>query len=300
MLLALNSYENRVYQVGIEGGAPMVAKFYRPHRWSSAAIQEEHDFSTQLADLEIPVVAPWRDAQGRSLHVHNGFEFALFPRRGGRAPELGTPDDRSWVGRFLGRIHAVGRTTVFQHRPTIDPEIMGAQAAEFLVNSNFVPATIVDRYRNVVSAAMERIRPRFAAAGRQGFVRLHGDCHLGNILWTDDGPHFVDFDDCCTGPAIQDLWMLLSGSREQMQTQLYDVLDGYSMFQEFDGAELALIEPLRTLRIIHYAAWVAKRWDDPAFPLAFTWFNTELYWQDHVAQLEEQLARLDEPPLYWD
>jgi Ser/Thr protein kinase RdoA (MazF antagonist) len=297
-LLALNSYENRVYQVGIEDAKPVVVKFYRPGRWSAECIQEEHDFVTQLAELEIPAVPPWRDVAGQSLHVFAGYYFGIYPRRGGRAPEIDDPNQRAWIGRFMGRIHALGGVRSFMHRPSLSPERLGHSSVQYLVQQGFVSSGMVSRYKSVADRLLVRIEEIFARVTFTS-LRLHGDCHLGNILWTDDGPHFVDFDDACTGPAVQDLWMLLAGSRDQRMMQLYDILDGYSQFHEFDGAELALVEPLRTLRMMHYAAWLARRWDDPAFPPTFTWFNTEAYWHEHIAQLEEQLAALDEPPMYW-
>lgn len=295
-LLALNSYENRVYQVGIEDAPPLVAKFYRPQRWSNAAIQEEHDFTQTLAANEIPVVSPLL-SDGKSLHVYQGFRFALFPKRGGRAPELGDPDTLEWLGRFIGRIHAVGATADFAHRPTLDIASFGDEPREYLLTHGFIPSDLDAAYRSVVAQALDGVRRSFEFAGDVRHIRLHGDCHAGNVLWTDDGPHFVDFDDCRMGPAIQDLWMLLSGERGDMTRQLADVLAGYEDFHEFDPRELHLVEALRTLRLIHYSAWLARRWDDPAFPKAFPWFNTQHYWQNRILELREQIALMDEPPL---
>ena len=296
-LLALNSYENRVYQVGMEDAPPFVAKFYRPFRWSDAAIQEEHDFSQALAAQEIPVVPPLELA-GRTLHHFNDFRFAVFPRRGGRAPELGDPDTLEWLGRFIGRIHAIGSTSDFVQRPTLDIESFGVEPREYLLTHGFIPADLDAAYRSVSAQALEGVRHCFDRAGDIRRIRLHGDCHPGNILWTDDGPHFVDFDDCRMGPAIQDLWMLLSGERGDMVRQLSDLLAGYEDFHEFDPRELHLVEALRTLRLIHYSAWLARRWDDPAFPKNFPWFNTQHYWQDRILELREQIALMDEPPLW--
>ena len=295
--LALNSYENRVYQIGVEDGPPLVAKFYRPGRWSDAAIQEEHGFALELAEHEIPVVAPLADAAGCTLHSHQGFRFALFPRRGGRWPELDLRDNRRWLGRYLGRIHAVGAVGPFRHRPALDVEHFGRASARFLLEEGFIPAHVEEAYRTLSEELLARIEERFAGLTGLRRLRLHGDCHRGNILWTDSGPHFVDLDDARTGPAIQDLWMLLSGDREEMTVQLADIIEGYRAFFDFDPAELGLIEPLRTLRLMHYAAWLARRWVDPAFPRAFPWFASPRFWEEHVLTLREQAAALDEPPL---
>ncbi|HKV96273.1 MAG TPA: serine/threonine protein kinase [Gammaproteobacteria bacterium] len=296
-LLALNSYENRVYQVGIEDSAPLIAKFYRPGRWSDAAILEEHAFSRELTDAEIPVVAPLADAQGATLLHHAGYRFALFPRQGGRAPDLERPDQLEWLGRFIGRIHAVGAAGRFQNRPKIDIETLGRRPREFILHSGFLPPELVPRYREVTDLLLAGVARNFERAGEFRHIRLHGDCHPGNLLWTDAGPHFVDLDDCATGPAVQDLWMLLAGSRADMQQQLGHVLDGYQQFVDFNSAELWLMEALRALRMLHYAAWIARRWSDPAFPRAFPWFNAPRYWEEHIQSLREQLALLDEAPL---
>jgi Ser/Thr protein kinase RdoA (MazF antagonist) len=296
-LLALNSYENRVYQVGIEDQPPLIAKFYRPQRWSDEAILEEHAFTEQLASLEIPVVAPLAFDSGRTLHRHQGFRFSLAPRRGGRAPELGDDDTLTWLGRFIGRIHAAGRVAPFRHRPTYSVALFGEQPSQFILERGFIPADIEAAYRAIVADVLVAVRAAFDRAGDIRLLRLHGDCHMGNVLWTDGGPHFVDFDDCMMGPAIQDLWMLLSGSREEMGHQIGCVLDGYEEFTEFEYVELHLVEALRSLRMIHYAGWLARRWHDPAFPMHFPWFNTQRYWQDHILALREQFAAMQEPAL---
>ncbi len=296
-LLALNSYENRVYQIGLEDTSPVVAKFYRPARWPDAAILEEHAFTQELAEREIPVVAPLI-VDGRSLHTYEGFRFTVYPRRGGRAPELDDPNTLEWMGRFIARIHAVGALTPFQHRPTLDIASFGIAPREFLLNNNWIPPDLDAAYRSVIDQALESVRHCYARAGDVKHLRLHGDCHAGNVLWTDDGPHFVDFDDSRMGPAVQDLWMMLSGERADRARQLADVLAGYEDFYEFDPRELHLIEALRTLRLIHYSAWLAMRWEDPAFPIAFPWFNTQIYWQDRILELREQIALMDEPPLW--
>ncbi|MBI3140235.1 MAG: serine/threonine protein kinase [Rhodocyclales bacterium] len=295
-LLALNSYENRVYQVGMEEGPPLVAKFYRPGRWSNAAILEEHGFAKELAAREIPAVAPL-DTAGRSLHEFAGFRFALFPRRGGRAPELDDPATLEWLGRFIGRIHAVGALEPFRARPTLDIASFGEAPRDYLLAHSFIPADLLEAWKSVAAQALEGVWHCFARAGSVRRLRLHGDCHGGNVLWTEAGPHFVDFDDARMGPAVQDLWMLLSGSPADMGRQFARLLAGYERFCEFEPRELHLVEALRTLRLIHYSAWIARRWDDPAFPAAFPWFNTQRYWQDRILELREQIALMDEPPL---
>ncbi|GAA5176280.1 serine/threonine protein kinase [Niveibacterium umoris] len=295
-LLALNSYENRVWQIWIEDEAPLVAKFYRPERWSDAQILEEHAFARELADAEIPVVAPLVFNES-TLHRHGGFRFALFPRRGGRAPEFDRPDVLEWIGRFLGRIHARGATHAFTHRPALDIASFGETPRDWIAAHGCVPTDLLESWNTTVAHALAGVRRCYERAGEVGTLRLHGDCHAGNILWTDDGPHFVDFDDARNGPAVQDLWMLLSGERADQQRQLCDVLAGYEDFAEFDRRELYLIEALRTLRLLHYACWIASRWDDPAFPAAFPWFATQRWWQDQILALREQIALMDEPAL---
>jgi Ser/Thr protein kinase RdoA (MazF antagonist) len=295
-LLALNSYENRVFQVGLDDQSPMVAKFYRPARWSDAAILEEHRFAIELAAQEIPVVAPWRATDGSTLFHHEGFRFTLFPRRGGRAPEAGDLDQLEWIGRFVGRIHLAGQARLVSHRPTLAPASMGWTARDDVMRSPLLPAHEHDAYAQVSERLLREIERRFSAVEAKP-IRLHGDCHHGNILWTDQGPHFVDLDDCRNGPAVQDLWMLLHGDRTERTVQLSAMLDGYSLFHEFEPRELALIEPLRGLRMIHYSGWLAKRWGDPAFPVAFAWAAEGHYWSQHVQDLLHQLEVLDEPPL---
>lgn len=297
-LLALNSYENRVYQVGMEEGPPVVAKFYRPLRWSDAQILEEHAFSQQLADEEVPVVPAMALEGAATLHRHAGFRFAVFHRHGGRAPELDNPDTLEWMGRFIGRIHAVGMQRPFAERPALDIATFGEEPRDWLLANDFIPMDVLGAYRSTVEHALDGVRRCFERAGDVKTLRLHGDCHVGNVLWTDAGPHFVDFDDSRSGPAVQDLWMLLSGERGEMVRQLSDLLAGYESFCEFEPRELYLIEALRTLRLIHYSAWLARRWDDPAFPVAFPWFNTQRYWQDRILELREQIALMDEPPLW--
>ena len=292
-VLALNSYENRVYQVGREEAAPVVVKFYRPGRWSTPAILEEHAFALELAAAEVPVVAP-EVRDGRSLFESHGFRYAVYPRQGGRWPEFATREDRAWMGRFLGRIHAVGRTRAFRHRARLDWRTMGVETVEWLLGQGWIPSHLESAYESVAGDAIALVEQRFDEAEPLRTLRLHGDCHPGNVLWTDDGPHFVDLDDCMTGPAVQDLWMLVSGRPDEMRSQLEDFLEGYQEFAEFDWHELRLVEPLRTLRILNYAAWLARRWDDPAFPRAFPWFEEPKYWEQHVLDLREQIAAMEE------
>ena len=296
-LLALNSYENRVYQVGMEEGAPVVVKFYRPQRWSDAAILEEHAFVQELQQHEIPVVPPM-SVSGATLHRHQGYRFAVFARQGGRAPELDAPGTLEWIGRFMGRIHAVGASKAFTERPALDLQSFGQQPRDWLLNSGMIPDELRDSWAAISQQALDGVRRCYERAGDVRMLRLHGDCHTGNVLWTDGGPHFVDFDDSRMGPALQDLWMLLSGDRADMRRQFTELLAGYEDFCEFDQRELYLLEALRTLRLLHYSAWLGMRWDDPAFPAAFPWFNTVRYWQDRILELREQVALMDDEPLW--
>lgn len=295
--LALNSYENRVYQVGIEDAQPVIAKFYRPGRWSKDAVLEEHEFALELAEHELPMITPLADPDGNTLFEYAGFYFALFPRQGGYWPELNNPDDRLQFGRLMGRIHAIGDKQPFAHRPTLDIESFGVSSRDYLLASDFIPMELETAYRTLTDDLLQQIKASYERAGDTALIRLHGDCHAGNILWTPDGPHFVDLDDCRMGPAIQDIWMLLSGERDEQIIQLEDYLDGYSEFHDFNPAELNLIEALRTLRLMHYAAWLARRWQDPAFPRNFPWFNEARYWEEHILTLREQAAAMNEAPL---
>jgi Ser/Thr protein kinase RdoA (MazF antagonist) len=295
-LLALNSYENRVLQIGIADAKPMVAKFYRPQRWSDEAILEEHVFAAELAAEEIPVVAPWQGPGAGTLFRHEGFRFALFPRRGGRAPEPGDLEQLEWIGRFIGRMHLAGQARGFVHRPSIDLASMGWNARENVMRSPLLPAQEREGYASASESLLNQIQERFDTVDSVP-IRLHGDCHHGNILWTEEGPHFVDLDDCRNGPAVQDLWMLLNGDRNERSVQLSAMLEGYSLFRELDPRELALIEALRGLRMVHYSGWLAGRWDDPAFPATFTWAESPHYWSQHVQDLMRQLDALAEAPL---
>ncbi|SDV48473.1 serine/threonine protein kinase [Chitinasiproducens palmae] len=292
-LLALNSFENRVYQVGLEDGA-CVAKFYRPHRWSDAQIAEEHAFTAELAEAEVPVVPPQRIADA-TLHHAEGYRFALFPRRGGRAPELDAPGVRRQLGRFIGRIHAHGARAAYVHRPALDLDTFGHQPRRFLLDGGFIPDDLRAAWSAVSEQALASAARAYQRAGDVALLRLHGDCHGGNVMWTDAGAHFVDFDDSRTGPAIQDLWMLLPSGTDDPRPALAEVLAGYRDFADFDVRELHLIEALRTLRLIHHSAWLAQRWDDPAFPAAFPWFGTSRYWEERILELREQVAAADEP-----
>jgi Ser/Thr protein kinase RdoA (MazF antagonist) len=283
-----------------------VVKFYRPNRWTDAQILEEHAFVRELFESEIPVVAPLALRDGATLFTFAGYRFAVYPNCRGRAPELEDRATREWLGRFIGRIHAVGARAPFRERPALDIASFGEEPRDWLFAHGFIPSDLIDAYRAVIDLALTGVRRCFERAGEVHTLRLHGDCHVGNVLWlpegaahgTAAGPHFVDFDDSRMGPAIHDLWMLLSGDRGDMTRQLGDVLDGYEDFRDLDRRELHLIEALRTLRLIHYAAWLARRWDDPAFPAAFPWFNTQRYWQDRILELREQVAAMDEPPLH--
>jgi Ser/Thr protein kinase RdoA (MazF antagonist) len=290
-LLSLNSYENRVYQVWLEDEAPVVLKFYRPGRWSRAQIDEEHEFARELAEREIPVVAPTHCSELL------GFVFAAYPRRGGRTPNLEDPKALEWIGRFIGRIHAVGAISPFRSRPRLDETTFGEEPREWLSKNANIPENLRPSWTAAIDQCLAQVRECYARAGEVRAIRLHGDCHAGNVLWTSDGPHFVDFDDARMGPAMQDLWMLLSGERAAMARGLRDVLAGYEDFMEFDRRELHLLEALRSLRLIHYSAWLARRWDDPAFPAAFPWFGTPRYWQDRILELKEQIALMQEGAL---
>jgi len=294
--VALNSYENRVYQVGVEGGPPLIAKFYRPGRWSAEQIREEHRFTQELAAHELPVIAPLADDAGETLFRHGAFLFALYPRRGGRAPEFDDLDNLLVLGRLLARIHNVGAVRPFLHRPAIDVRSFGHESVGFLLEG-FVPEEFREGYAVLTRQLLGTIEGVFAQAEPLERIRTHGDCHAGNILWRDDAPQFVDFDDARTAPAVQDLWMMLSGDRARRTAQLGAIVKGYRQFRDFQPRELLLVESLRTLRMLHYSAWLARRWEDPMFPHTFPWFNTPRYWGEQVLALREQLGALTEPPL---
>lgn len=293
---ALNSYENRVYQVGIEDGEPLIAKFYRPARWSDAQISEEHGLCFELVEHELPVVAPWRNPARESLFHHEGFRFALYRRQGGHAPEFDNLDNLLILGRMLGRMHAIGAVEPFIHRPAIDLQSFG-HASVALIRERFIPDEYRESYTAVTEQLLDRCGEILADAGGIRSIRAHGDCHSGNILWRDGAPHFVDFDDARMAPAVQDLWMMLSGDRSRQSAQLAELVEGYNEFNDFNPRELRLVGVLRALRMLHYSAWLARRWQDPIFPRTFPWFNTVRYWGEQILELREQLAALDEPPL---
>jgi len=321
--MALSSYENRVYQLHLEDGAVVVAKFYRPHRWSEAQILEEHACAAELMAAEIPVVGPLT-LNGSTLHHFGGFAFSVSPSRGGRGPELDDPEVLEWVGRFLARLHTVGAARPFAVRPALDLTSFGIASREWLLSHDKVPLDVQSTWAKTSENALDLVATHAyftSATGQKDFnqlaseedalddplklIRLHGDCHPGNILWTPldqpasslPGPHFVDLDDARSGPAVQDLWMLLSGDRQQQTRQLGLLVDGYEQFRPFDRRELALIEPLRTLRLIHYSAWLARRWSDPTFPIHFPWFGSSDYWQGQVQMLQEQIEAMQAEPL---
>jgi Ser/Thr protein kinase RdoA (MazF antagonist) len=313
-LLQLNSYENRVFQVFLEDGSAVVAKFYRPARWSDAQILEEHGFAAELAAHEVPVAAPLPLAVGpQSLHATHAqligptlasfdtpdgpYRFAVCERMAGRAPELEDPAVLEWIGRFVGRLHAVGAQGRFAARQQLDVATFGTGARDTLLALDVIPLDAMSPWRAMVDTALAAVERAFADTATSRRLRLHGDCHPGNILWSATGPHFVDLDDAVTGPAVQDLWMLLSGSRAEMTRQLAAVLDGYEQFMDFDWRELRLVEALRTLRMIHHSAWIARRWNDPAFPVAFPWFESPAYWAEQTTRLREQVQAMAEPPL---
>ena len=299
-ILALNSYENRVYQVGMDEGEPVIAKFYRPNRWSIEQILEEHQFTQQLYDLEIPVVPPLVINEGSAaptLRHFNNFDFSIYPRQGGRAPELDNLDHLHQLGRFIGRIHTVGANFPFKHRIALRVQAFGYDSVAYLLGNGFIPRDVRPAYESITQEVLAAIELNSPESAEIETLSLHGDCHPGNVLWRDDRPHFVDFDDAMTGPAIQDLWMLLSGDTLNRQRQLSEIIEGYEMFREFDLRELRLIEPLRAMRVLNYNAWLARRWDDPAFPMSFQWFNTPRYWSEHILELKELLTALHEPSL---
>ncbi len=299
VLSPLNSYENRVYEVGLWDEAPVIAKFYRPGRWSDAAIIEEHAFTLELESLEIPVVAPLRDADGHTLQHVGDYRFALYPKRAGRAPDLDDDGVLKQLGRFIGRIHALGAEEVFIHRPELSIAHFGDDSYEYLMDHGFVPSELEPAYEAAAESLLDAVDDAFDRAGPYRRIRLHGDTHPGNILWRDGTFNIVDFDDARMGPAVQDLWMFLNGDHAGRGRQLSVLLEGYDQFFDFDGRQLLLIEALRALRIMHHAAWIARRWQDPAFREAFPWFNSGHYWQEHILTLKEQLSAMHEPPLQW-
>ena len=296
--LTLNSYENRVYQVGIEDDSPVVAKFYRPGRWTDDDILEEHAFSEELAAMEIPVVAPMATG-GKTLHHAGHFRVSVSPCRGGRAPDLDNRELSKQLGRLVARIHLTGETRPFEFRHDLDIESFGYRSADYLLDNDFIPFEMTEVYEGIIEHLFEGIDDCFERAGSIRDIRLHGDFHPGNVLVNGEQLHIVDLDDCRMGPSVQDLWMFLSGDRNEQTPQLENLLEGYVEFRDFDARELHLIEALRTLRIMHYAAWLARRWEDPAFKTGFPWFNTPRYWDEHILSLREQMALMQELPLAW-
>jgi Ser/Thr protein kinase RdoA (MazF antagonist) len=301
-LFALNSYENRVYQLGSAGGGSarghpaLVLKFYRPGRWSDAQILEEHEFTAQLAAAELPVAAPLA-VEGATLFRFQSFRFAAFPWMQGRAPELDAPQARQILGRSLARAHQLGAVRPFQHRPHFGIQRLGVDARHQVLTASLLPERLIDRYAQVSDVLLKSVRQVFQDVGRVSELRIHGDMHLGNLLWNEQGPVFVDLDDCATGPRVQDLWMVLSGSPADQQRQWAELAEGYLQFADFDLRELRLIEPLRALRMLHHAAWVSLRWSDPAFPRAFPWFGEERYWEGYLGDLRDQLEAIEDPPI---
>ena len=298
-IIALNSYENRVYRIGLFHEAPVVVKFYRPKRWTNEQILEEHRYTRELSKAEIPVIAPISDKGGQSLLESEQFRFSIYPCIGGRPPELDDSDHLKMIGRFLARIHLVGESELFEFRPEITLQDYVTDSSQYLLENRFLPAELEYTYQTIIEDLISRLESISETVGTYRRLRLHGDAHPGNILWYDEKPVILDFDDARNGPAIQDIWMFLSGDRAYMTARLNDILEGYTEFRHFDPTELALVEVLRTYRLIYFAAWIARRWDDPAFPLAFPHFNSQRYWEEHILSLREQAALLDEPPLQW-
>lgn len=286
-LLALNSFENRVYQIGLEDRSFVIAKFYRPGRWSDAAIAEEHAFALELVEAELPVVAPLQ-REGETVFTHAGFRFAVFPRRGGRAPELEHLDVAEWMGRTLARTHAVGARSAFAHRPAITVEAYVREALRAVLASGLLPRALERRYGDAVLQAAAILEAAWSDAAPVRTLRLHGDCHPGNVLWNEQGPLLVDLDDARSGPAVQDLWMLFTGNEAQRGA----LLEGYAQFRELDPRELGLVAPLRLMRQTHYAGWIAARWDDPAFPAAFPWAGEARWWEGHLTDVLEATETL--------
>jgi Ser/Thr protein kinase RdoA (MazF antagonist) len=306
-LMALNSYENRVYRVGIEPESlrsrdpralphAVVAKFYRAQRWSDAQIREEHAFALELAEAQLAVAAPLV-LHGDTLHESRGFRFTLFECWPGGSPELDAPDHRAMMGRTLGRLHQVGARRPFRARASIMDWQCGERSRRRVLELGMIPEPLEARYAEVSASLVAAIRTHSSRLGQARLQRIHGDCHLGNILWNPNGPLYVDFDDCLMGPVVQDLWMFCAGSSAQQQSEWAELLDGYEQFAHFDAHEAALVEPLRAMRMLNHAAWLAERWEDPAFPLAFPWFGEPRYWERHVGELREQLQAVEDPPL---
>ena len=292
-LTPLNSFENRVYQFQDEDRKRYVVKFYRPHRWSPEQIEEEHQFSLELQADEVPVAAPLR-FNGNTLLRHNGFMYAVFPSLGGRQYETDNLDQMEWVGRYLGRIHQTGRRKQFAARPDMGLNEYLFEPRELFEHTHLIPSALKKRFLSATDALIAEVKLHWHADFQP--LRLHGDCHPGNILWRD-GPLFVDLDDARNGPAIQDIWMLLNGDKAEQRMQLEMIVEAYEEFTPFESDEIAFIEPLRAMRMVYYLAWIIRRWDDPAFPRNFPWLTDEDYWRRQTATFIEQVRVLREPPL---
>ncbi len=292
-LTPLNSYENRVYQFQDEDRRRFVVKFYRPQRWSAEQIQEEHQFALDLVADDIPVAAPLK-FNNQTLLTHQGFYFAVFPSLGGRQFEADNIDQMEWVARYLGRIHQTGQKSAFTARPGIGIQEYLREPRQVFETSTLIPSGLKAQFLAATDGLINAVIPRWD--NNVQTLRLHGDCHAGNILWRD-GPLFVDLDDARMGPAIQDLWMLLNGDKAEQRMQLETIIEAYEEFSSFDSDEIALIEPLRAMRFVYYLAWLIRRWDDPAFPRNFPWLTGEDYWRNQISTFIEQVKVLQEPPL---
>lgn len=298
---ALNSFENRVYEVELDTDEPprnpiarrRVAKFYRPGRWTREQILEEHEFLAELVEAEIPAIAPLAFADGQTLHETAGIFYSVFPKVGGRAPDEFTQDQLRRVGRLLGRIHNVGAAHPARHRIQLTPETYGRANLEYLLSHGFVPPEYRSRYERAVTGILRVIDPWFREIAPEAVIRVHGDCHPGNLLWNEQGPFFLDFDDMVRAPAAQDIWLLVPGRDTESLRDRDALLEGYEEMRHFDRAMLRLIEPLRALRFIHYTAWIARRWQDPAFPLAFPEFGSHQYWASETDDLEQQMRIIE-------
>ncbi len=295
-MIGLNSYENRVYQLGLEDGSFCVVKFYRPNRWTDEEIMEEHNFTNELKGSDLSVISPYI-TNGQSLFEYKTFRFSIFPRQGGHTPNIENLSDLKVLARSIARLHSIGQTSKFKHRGEIDILQWSTESRESIINHQIIPLELENNYRKVTLELIEKLEKILVSYNSKTWSRIHGDFHLGNVLWRDNTAHLLDFDDTINGPPIQDLWMLLSGTRMDQEHQLYEILDAYNTFYDFDHSDLILIEPLRTARIMHHAAWIGKRWNDPAFPLAFPWYNTNKYWMEHILDLRQQITKLDEPNL---
>ena len=284
--MVLNSYENRVYDLTLEDDSHIITKFYRPGRWSLEQIIEEHSFLAELAENDIPVCSPLSFADGRSVHETDGIYYGIWPRTGGRSSDELSDTELEILGRLLARIHNTGAARQNSGRLVLNTENYARLPLAFLASKGFLPDQYIKRY----SDAVNEIAGIYDSLSSGVPVhRIHGDCHLGNLLHGPDGWFFLDFDDFLTGPAVQDIWMLVPARDVAGLAQRQVFLEAYRQFREFDESWLRLIEPLRALRYIHYSAWIARRWDDPAFPAAFPHFGTDNYWEEETRNLEDQI-----------